>query len=106
MISPKFLNRYVDKFASKITKYDVSGINLTDLGSVLTSDKKRSELINRQQAENIVIGQYEKLAETKKNLMETGGNEYSLKYVSDIIDAPTSYSAYYIIDEQVPFYEW
>lgn len=105
MISPKFLNRYVDKFASKITKYDVSGINLTDLGSVLTSDKKRSELINRQQAENIVIGQYEKLAETKKNLMETGGNEYSLKYVSDIIDAPTSYSAYYIIDEQVPFYE-
>lgn len=105
MISPKFLNRYVDKFASRITKYDVSGINLTDLGSVLTSDKKRSELINRQQAENIVIGQYEKLAETKKNLMETGGNEYSLKYVSDIIDAPTSYSAYYIIDEQVPFYE-
>lgn len=105
MIYPKFLNRYVDKFASKITKYDVSGINLTDLGSVLTSDKKRSELINRQQAENIVIGQYEKLAETKKNLMETGGNEYSLKYVSDIIDAPTSYSAYYIIDEQVPFYE-
>lgn len=105
MISPKFLNRYVDKFASKITKYDVSGINLTDLGSVLTADKKRSELINRQQAENIVIGQYEKLAETKKNLMETGGNEYSLKYVSDIIDAPTSYSAYYIIDEQVPFYE-
>ena len=105
MISLKFLNRYVDKFASKITKYDVSGINLTDLGSVLTSDKKRSELINRQQAENIVIGQYEKLAETKKNLMETGGNEYSLKYVSDIIDAPTSYSAYYIIDEQVPFYE-
>jgi hypothetical protein len=105
MISPKFLNRYVNKFASKITKYDVSGINLTDLGSVLTSDKKRSELINRQQAENIVIGQYEKLAETKKNLMETGGNEYSLKYVSDIIDAPTSYSAYYIIDEQVPFYE-
>ena len=105
MISPKFLNRYVDKFASKITKYDVSGINLTDLGSVLTSDKKRSELINRQQAENIVIGQYEKLAETKKNLMETGGNEYSLKYVTDIIDAPTSYSAYYIIDEQVPFYE-
>lgn len=105
MISPKFLNRYVDKFASKITKYDVSGINLTDLGSVLTSDKKRSELINRQQAENIVIGQYEKLAETKKNLMETGGNEYSLKYVSDIIDAPTSYSGYYIIDEQVPFYE-
>ena len=68
MISPKFLNRYVDKFASKITKYDVSGINLTDLGSVLTSDKKRSELINRQQAENIVIGQYEKSGRNKEEL--------------------------------------
>lgn len=38
--------------------------------------------------------------------METGGNEYSLKYVSDIIDAPTSYSAYYIIDEQFHSMKW
>lgn len=105
IVSPKFLNRYVEKFSDKVKKYDMTGINLRDLGDVLASDKKRTEFINRQQAKDIVIAQYDKLADTGKKLMENGGNEYSLAYVSDIIDAPTSYSRFYIIDEQVPFYE-
>lgn len=105
VVSPKFLCRYIDKFAYKITDYDISGISLRDLGEALSSDKKRTEIIDRQQAEKIVTGQFEVLQKTGKKLMENGGNEYTLKYVSDIIDAPTSYSKFYIIDRQVPFYE-
>lgn len=105
IVSPKFLNRYVDKFTDKITGYDLTGVNLRDLGDVLASDKKRTEFISRQEAKEVVQAQYQKLADTGKDLMEVGGNEYSLAYVSDIIDAPTSYSKFYIIDEQIPFYE-
>lgn len=105
VVSPKFVNRYVNEFTDDVTKYDMTGVNLRDLGNVLASDKKRTELINRQQAEEVVVAQYEKLKGTGKALMENGGNEYSLSYVSDIIDAPTSYSQFYIIDKQIPFYE-
>ena len=49
--------------------------------------------------------QYGKLAATEKTLMEEGGNAYTFGYVSDIIDAPVEYSQFYIIDEQVPFYQ-
>lgn len=105
MISPKFLSRYVDKFTDKITNYEISGICLRDLSNVLVSDKKRTELIDRQAAKQIVEAQYGKLAATEKTLMEEGGNAYTFGYVSDIIDAPVEYSQFYIIDEQVPFYQ-
>ncbi len=103
--SPKFLPWYVGHFTKQIVKYDVGGITLRDLGNVLASDKKRTEVIHRQSAEEIVMAQYDTLKGTGKNLMEYGGNAYTLGYVTDIVEAPVNYSKFYIVDEQVPFYE-
>ena len=50
LLSPKFLPRYVEKFTKKIQKYDITGLSLRDLGSYLTSDKKRTNVINREEA--------------------------------------------------------
>lgn len=105
VMSPKFLVRYIDKFTSKVDQVDISGIGLRDLGTYLVSDKKRTAMINRQEAEEIVTAQFDKLAATNKSLLVNGGDFYSLKYASDIIDVPASQSDYYIIDEEVPFYE-
>ena len=105
VVSPKFLPWYTGHFADKIQKLDVSGIALRDLGDVLASDKKRTELIDRQAALSIVKAQYDKLKDTGKSLMESGGNAYTFGYVSDITNAPVNYSKFYIIDEQIPFYE-
>lgn len=103
--SPKFLPWYVGHFQDRIARYDVGGIALSDLGSVLASDKKRTEVIDRQAAEEIVTAQFEGLKGTGKSLMEKGGNAYTFGYVTDIVDAPVHYSKFYIVDEQVPFYE-
>lgn len=105
VISPKFLVRYVDKFADKIGKYDISGISLRDLGDYLTSDKKRTEMIVREQAKEIVKGQLEKLEGTGKQLMVSGGNAYAWGYSDDLINIPVSGNRYLIIDEDVPFYQ-
>lgn len=105
VISPKFLVRYVDKFADKIDKYDISGISLRDLGDLLTSDKKRTEIILREEAKEIVKGQFEKLDNTGKDLMVSGGNAYTWGYSDDLINIPVSGNRYLIIDEDVPFYQ-
>lgn len=105
IVSPKFLPRYVSGFEKSIAKYDVSGITLRDLGDVLASDKKRTEVIHRQMAEDVVKGQLEELRSLGMDLTVKGGNAYSLGYVTDILDAPVMYSRFYIVDEQVPFYE-
>lgn len=105
LLSPKFLPRYVGKFAKKIKKYDVGGISLRDLGNVLTSDKKRTEIINREEALDVVLGQFELLQGTGKRLMTSEANAYSFAYSTDIINVPITNNTYAIVDESIPFYE-
>lgn len=105
LVSPKFLVRYADKFSSKITKYDISGISLRDLGSELHSDKKRTNIINREEALDVVNASLAQMEETNKNIMINSGNDYSFAYADDMINVPLTDNDYYIVDETVPFYE-
>lgn len=104
-ISPKFLVRYVDHFSNKIKNVDITGVSLRDMADELHSDKKRTEIINREEAKNIVKSSFETLVETDKQLMVSGGDYYALEYVSDIINMPMGHNQYYIVDEEVPFYQ-
>lgn len=105
VISPKFLVRYTQKFADKIKKYDITGISLRDLGDMITSDKKRTEVIYRQEAKQIIEAQLKELEATGKDMMVSGGNSYAWGTADDLINIPTSGNAYAIIDHVVPFYQ-
>lgn len=105
LLSPKFLPRYVEKFAEKFEKIDVDGISLRDLGNYLHSDKKRTNIINREEALDVVLGQWELLAQTGKNLMADEANEYALAYVKDVLNTPISHNTFAIVDESIPLYQ-
>ncbi len=105
LVSPKFLVRYVDKFVEKMGKIENVGISLRDMGDSLYSDKKRTEVIDRNQAMNIVKAQFEKIDGLGRNVMVSGGNDYTFAYSEDIINAPISQNEYFIVDTEVPFYE-
>ncbi|MDR0325204.1 MAG: DUF5696 domain-containing protein [Oscillospiraceae bacterium] len=105
LISPKFLPRYVDAFAKRIDSYDVTGISLRDLGHTLHSDRKRTELIDREHALTIVEAQLGILVELGKDIMVSGGNLYSLRGADDLINVPLEHSDFFIVDEEIPFYQ-
>ena len=105
LLSPKFLPRYVSKFAKKIEKLDLAGISLRDLGTTLTSDKKRTGLIDREAALDVVLAQFERLEATGKRLMTNAANAYSFAYTTDIINAPIVQNNFFIVDESIPLYE-
>lgn len=105
MLSPKFLPRYVGKFAKKIEKYELYGVSLRDMGNVLTSDKKRTEIINREEALDVLLAQFDVLENTGKKLMTNSANAYSFPYSTDIINVPIESNKYQIVDESIPFYE-
>lgn len=105
LVSPKFLPRYAGKFASEIKDIDTDGISLRDLGNSLTSDKKRTEIINREEALDVVLGQFDILEDTGKSLMTNAAYSYAWKYSSDIINVPITDNNYNIVDESVPLYE-
>lgn len=105
LVSPKFLVRYVDKFIDKADKYDITGYSLRDLGDVLASDKKRTEVINREDALDVVVAQLQKFADIDKDVMVSGGNNYAVAYADDLINVPIGHNNYFSVDAEVPFYE-
>lgn len=105
LLSPKFLSRYVDAFLKRFDSYNVTGISLRDLGSRLHSDRKRTELINREQALSIVLAQLDKLSGQEKDVMLSGGNLYALSSVDDLINIPLTHNDFYVVDDEVPFYQ-
>ena len=105
ILSPRFLDYYTERFADTVKTYDMSGIALRDLGSVLSSDKKRTEMINRQEALDITKNSFKTLQNTGKKLLVHSGNAYSFAYTTDIVDAPLGSSKFFITDETIPFYE-
>ncbi len=105
LISPKFLVRYVDKFTKKIVKYDINGISLRDLGDELHSDKKRTNVINREASQDVVEASLAQIEDVGKKIMLNDANDYAFAYADDIINVPLTDNDYYIVDEMVPFYE-
>ena len=105
LVSPKFLVRYVEKFTDKIDRYDIGGISLRDLGNQLHSDKRRTNVIDRTEAQDVVEAELQNLEDTGKQVMVNAGNDYSFAYADDIINAPLTDNDYYIVDEAIPFYE-
>lgn len=105
LVSPKYLVRYVDSFADSVEKIDIAGISLRDLGSVLHSDKKRTEPITREEALDIVAAQLELLAGTGKRMMVNQANDYAWGAADDILNLPLGDNEYVIVDEDIPLYE-
>lgn len=105
LISPKFLVRYVNTFSDKFEDYDVSGISLRDLGNTLHSDKKRTNIINRAQALDVVLGTFDTLEAGGKDLMVSAGNDYTWAYADDILNLPLGDNEYILVDEDIPLYE-
>ncbi|GHU74724.1 hypothetical protein AGMMS49992_17030 [Clostridia bacterium] len=104
LLSPKYLPSYVNKFINAVAPYDLTGISLRDLADELHSDKKRSEPIDRQAAQWIVTDAIRTMAD-RRALLLAGGNAYALAYTNDLIGAPLSHSALYMLDAEVPFYQ-
>lgn len=105
LISPRYLPRYVQRFAEQIHTYDLDGVALRDLGSELHSDKRRANVITRESAMCIVEAQLETMAATGKKLMISGGNDYALRGVSHVINAPMDATEFFIIDQKIPLYQ-
>ena len=106
LLSPKFLPYYVERFTRAISKYDEGiGVSLRDMGYELHADKKRTGVINREEALDIVTAQLDALQDTGRDLMITGGNVYALEGVEHILGVPMSATEYFIVDETVPLYQ-
>ncbi len=104
IVSPKFLLRYIDKFADKSERCGIDGISLRDLGNYFASDKRRTNVISREEALDVVNAGLNKLESTGKRIMVNEANDFAFNVADDILNAPLEDNNYYIIDERIPLY--
>jgi hypothetical protein len=105
IVSPKFLVRHINKFTSSLKSVPLNGISLRDMGEVLSSDKRRTNVINREEAKKIIISQFMLLQNSGKDLLINSPNAYAFTYAKDIQNVPEGHNPYYIIDDEIPFYQ-
>ncbi len=121
VINPKALDDLYSKFIKKYSKYDVTGVSVSTLGSDLNSNFDEDEPVNRDEAEDYVkniLSQlkdekyYDVLIDTdvfvfKKeysyNIMVDKGNVFTLEYAKHILNAGIDSSHLTYSSYTIPF---
>lgn len=105
VISPEAVPGIVSGFLQDYKQMGLTGLSLRDLGEQLNSDFNRANVINREQAKEVVKQQLEQIQSSGAALLVEGGNSYAGPYARHIVDAPVSSSGFNITDEAVPFFQ-
>ncbi|MDD4772196.1 MAG: DUF5696 domain-containing protein, partial [Eubacteriales bacterium] len=103
-ISPVALNKFYTAFSSEMESLGLNGISVATLGTDLNSDFDKKEPYNREDAKGFVTRLFDDMIEDCDNIMVDGGNAYTLKYVSHILNASINSSNHTYASEMVPFF--
>ena len=91
------------KFAKKYLKYNIGAIGVSSLGSILTSDFNEDDPITREDSKYYTEELLKQIKKDNGNVLVSGGNAYSIPYVTDIVDFSLDNSGYSISSASVPF---
>jgi hypothetical protein len=105
LIAPNNLNKVVSKFNKSYGKYEVGGIGLDSISSMVYSDFTKSRMSTRQETEETWVDTLELMKKEIGSVKASAPNAYALPYLDYIFDVPSSSSNYYITDETIPFYQ-
>ena len=102
VITPDRLTELFSKFQKKYSKYDIQNLSVSTMGTDLNSNFDKKNSINREQAKDYVASALAAMKE-EYSLMLDGGNAYTLKYASHILNISTDSSHYRYSSYTVPF---
>ena len=102
-ISPAYYAHFYEKFSNNYLKYGYGNISLGNLGSDLNSDFDEDEPYNREDSKQFTINALEYFDNNYDNIMVTGGNAYTWKYVDHILGVSLDSSRYNRSSNSVPF---
>lgn len=107
LVSPSKLPQFMGKFFAEYQAYDIPAVSFDALGRDLYADYRLNvdELVDREQAKDIVVGELRKLKEQNLSLMIAGGNAYTLPYADFVVRMPLYSRNYEMLDQGVPFFQ-
>jgi hypothetical protein len=105
LVHPGVLPFHVSRFLPAfLRKTEMDGLALLDLGDTVNESLFRRDAVDRESSALIAREQIGEIKKQVPNLVVFGGNDYSLRYASHLVDVPTQSDWQYIIDYEVPFF--
>lgn len=102
-VSPCAYSDLFAKFSKKMNELGVNGLSVSTLGSDLNTDFDEDEPYNREDDKQFTAELLNSLNSAYNNIMVSGGNAYTWKYVSHILNAPLDSSRYLRAGQSIPF---
>ncbi|HBL83610.1 MAG: hypothetical protein A2Y17_09280 [Clostridiales bacterium GWF2_38_85] len=103
LLSPNVTEAFYDKIYEKYSTFNVGGIGISTLGSVLTSDFNEDAQLNREDSVVLYTRLLAKILEENGKVLISGGNSFTLQYATDILDVPFENSRSIYSYASVPF---
>ncbi len=103
VISPNVMERLYSDTFKEYKDYNVGAISVSTLGNYLSSDFNTKDTLHREDSKKLITRLLEQIKKDNGKVMVSGGNAYTLKYVTDILDIPLDDSRYRHSAGTVPF---
>lgn len=104
-ISPAYFSHFYEKFMPKYMESNPIGISVSTLGSYLNSDFDEDEPYHRADSQEFTVAAMKYIQEAMNGgeVLTSGGNAYTWKYVDHLKDIAIDSSRYVIASASVPF---
>ncbi len=103
IISAGFMKELYDSANKEYSKYNVGAISVGSIGKYLSSDFNTDNPLTREDAKELVSQLLAHIKENNEKILVTAGNEYTLPYVTDILEIPMDDSRLLHSYATVPF---
>ncbi len=103
VISTNRMMHFYDETYSEYKNYNVGAIGVSTLGDALNSDFNEDAQLNREDSKVLVDRLLEKIQKENGKVLLSGGNIFTVKYASLILDVPLESSKLSISSASVPF---
>lgn len=103
IISSGSMLGFYEKIKDKYDSFGFNTISVSTLGSDLSSDNNKDNLITREESKESVGILLSELEASGKKILVSGGNAYTYKYADMITDLPLDSSRNIYASEAIPF---
>ena len=103
MKNPSMIVKIFPKIQKKLNESGLKNLSLSSVGSTLYSNFGDSTYLHRYEMQDQMVSLLKHAAASANRIMVESGNYYTLPYVTDIVDLPTSDSRLLSEKESVPF---
>lgn len=103
VISPSFMKDLYNMASEDYDKFEVGAISVGTVGEYLSSDFNKDNPLTREDSKELVIQLLDLIRSKNEKVLVNAGNEYTLRYVTDILELPLDDSRLLYSYATVPF---